>query len=108
MGPIWDFNLAFGNANYCQGNKATGWGYKFNSICSGDVWQVPFWWDRLMESEYFKNKLKNRWVELRQAKLSNITINNLIDSHVKYHERKLATFSDKVKTHRTLQTAYVI
>ena len=84
MGPIWDFNLAFGNANYCQGNKATGWGYKFNSICSGDVWQVPFWWDRLMESEYFKNKLKNRWVELRQVKLSNITINNLIDSHVKY------------------------
>jgi len=31
-----------------------------------------------------------------------------IDSHVKYHERKLATFSDKVKTHRTLQTAYVL
>lgn len=31
-----------------------------------------------------------------------------IDSHVKYHERKLATFSDKVKTHRTLQTQYSI
>ena len=42
MGPIWDFNLAFGNADYCQGYSATGWGYKFNSICPGDVWQIPF------------------------------------------------------------------
>jgi len=31
-----------------------------------------------------------------------------IDSHVKYHERKLATFADKVKTHKTLQTQYTI
>ena len=84
MGPIWDFNLAFGNADYCQGYSATGWGYKFNSICPGDVWQIPFWWERLMESEYFKNRLKNRWEELRQVKLSNITINNIIDSHVQF------------------------
>ena len=84
MGPIWDFNLSFGNADYCQGNSATGWGYKFNSVCPGDVWQVPFWWERLMESEYFKNRLKNRWQELRQVKLSNITINNIIDSHVEF------------------------
>tara|TARA_Y200000002_G_scaffold145201_1_gene120087 strand:+ start:6174 stop:7568 length:1395 start_codon:yes stop_codon:yes gene_type:complete len=83
MGPIWDFNLAFGNANYCEGSKATGWGYKFNSVCPGDIWQIPFWWDRLMESEYFKDRLKNRWEELRQNKLSNLAINNIIDSHVK-------------------------
>ena len=84
MGPIWDFNLAFGNANYCEGSKAVGWGYKFNSVCPGDIWQIPFWWDRLMESEYFKNRLKNRWEELRQVKLSNISINNIIDTHVKF------------------------
>ena len=84
MGPIWDFNLAFGNANYCEGNKATGWGYKFNSVCPGDIWQIPFWWDRLMESEHFKDRLKNRWEELRQNQLSNNNINNIIDSHVKY------------------------
>ena len=84
MGPIWDFNLAFGNANYCEGSKATGWGYKFNSVCPGDIWQIPFWWDRLMESEYFKDRLKNRWEELRQNKLSNLTINNIIDSHLKF------------------------
>ena len=32
----------------------------------------------------FKNRLKNRWEELRQVKLSNITINNIIDSHVEF------------------------
>ena len=25
MGPIWDFNLAFGNADYCDGANTQGW-----------------------------------------------------------------------------------
>ena len=54
MGPIWDFNLAFGNADYCDAANTQGWLYNFNSICPGDIWQVPFWWRRLMESVYFK------------------------------------------------------
>lgn len=37
-----------------------------------------------MESEYFKDRLKNRWEELRQNKLSSLTINNIIDSHLKF------------------------
>ena len=82
MGPIWDFNLAFGNANYCDGANTEGWLYNFNSICPGDIWQVPFWWRKLMESNYFKEKLKDKWELYRSATLSNTSINSLIDSYV--------------------------
>jgi len=30
IGPIWDFNLAFGNADYCQGSNTSGWAWDFN------------------------------------------------------------------------------
>ena len=72
MGPIWDFNLAFGNANYCDAANTEGWLYNFNSICPGDIWQVPFWWRKLMESNYFKEKLKDKWQLYRSTKLSNV------------------------------------
>ena len=44
LGPIWDFNLAFGNANYCNGDAVDKWMFKFNDYCQGDLWKVPFWW----------------------------------------------------------------
>tara|TARA_B100001057_G_scaffold46568_1_gene41514 strand:+ start:4821 stop:6191 length:1371 start_codon:yes stop_codon:yes gene_type:complete len=84
MGPIWDFNLAFGNVDYCDGMNPEGWVYNFNSICPSDFWQVPFWWERLMESESFKNKLKIRWETLRQAELSTSSIYNMVDSYTEY------------------------
>ena len=84
MGPIWDFNLAFGNVDYCDGMNPQGWIYNFNSICPSDIWQVPFWWKRLMESPDFKNKLKDRWQALRLNKLSDSTITNRIDSYLEY------------------------
>ena len=82
MGPIWDFNLAFGNVDYCDGANTQGWLYNFNNICPGDVWQVPFWWSTLMDSQYFKEKLKTRWDFLRQDLFSNMSINNKINSYV--------------------------
>ena len=84
MGPIWDFNLAFGNVDYCDGMNPEGWIYNFNSICPSDIWQVPFWWRRLMESPDFKNKLKDRWQALRLNELTDSSITNRIDSYLEY------------------------
>tara|TARA_B100000575_G_scaffold288375_1_gene288301 strand:- start:13435 stop:14814 length:1380 start_codon:yes stop_codon:yes gene_type:complete len=84
MGPVWDFNLAFGNVDYCDGMNTEGWVYNFNSICPSDFWQVPFWWNRLMESDNFKSKLKNRWVSLRLNQLSNTSIFNMINHYNEY------------------------
>jgi hypothetical protein len=81
MGPIWDFNLAFGNADYCSGGATNVWAYKFNERCSNDFWQIPFWWDRLLEDPEFVSQLKLRWLELRGGSLSNSAILQKIDSY---------------------------
>jgi hypothetical protein len=80
MGPIWDFNLGFGNADYCQGWVTQGWIYKFNSFCGEDSKLVPFWWERLLTDVDFRNSLAERWGDLRQNKLSTTTIHAYIDS----------------------------
>ena len=82
MGPIWDFNLAFGNANYCGGRDTNVWTYKFNSRCPSDFWQIPFWWDRLLQDPAFVEKLKARWQELRGSVFSNGAIMAKIDAYI--------------------------
>jgi len=81
MGPIWDFNLAFGNANYCSGGETNVWAYKFNERCSNDTWLIPFWWDRLLSDPVFVSQLQYRWDELRSGVFSNQYIINKIDNY---------------------------
>ena len=82
MGPIWDFNIAFGNADYCEGGLTTGWAYKFNEACPADGMLVPFWWDRLMQDPNFTQALKERWTSLRLNELSNSSIMGIVDELV--------------------------
>jgi hypothetical protein len=78
-GPLWDFNLGFGNANYCQGGDTTGWEINYNSICGGG-WQNPFWWKRLLEDSLYAHDVNCRWQSLRQNILSTPVLLNYIDS----------------------------
>lgn len=82
MGPIWDFNLAFGNADYCDGGATNVWGYKFNERCPTDVWQTPFWWDRLLEDPTFVTQLKERWTTLRASTFAENNMIGKIDGYV--------------------------
>jgi len=79
MGPVWDYNLAFGNADYCQGSTIEGWAYDFNDNCSEDYHQVHFWWKRLLEDPIFAQELKEKWMKLRNGKFSNANVNAWID-----------------------------
>ena len=81
IGPIWDFNLSFGNADYCGGERYDVWLHKFNERCPGDFWNIPFWWDRLLEDQKFVDKLKLRWNDLRSNTLSNINIIQMINNY---------------------------
>ena len=81
MGPIWDFNLAFGNADYCNGGSTNVWAYKFNERCPNDFWLVPFWWDRLLQDPDFVSRLKERWIVLRANELSNTAIIEHMDQY---------------------------
>ncbi len=75
-GPIWDYDLGYGNCDFALSYENTGWQY----ILDGGTWQVPFWWQRLLEDSYFRNKLKCRWLELRQGVLSTSNLTHYIDS----------------------------
>jgi hypothetical protein len=80
-GPLWDFNIAWGNSNYCEGGNTTGWEINFNSICGGSgALQNPFWWNRMLQDPLFANEVKCRWTTLRQSTLSDTALTTYIDS----------------------------
>ena len=77
-GPVWDYDIAYGNANYCDATDTTGWAYLFS--CTGDSWQVPFWWQKLQQDTNYTNQMKCRWTDYRNNVLSLSHINGVIDS----------------------------
>jgi len=79
-GPVWDYDLAFRNANYCSGSEIAGWGYQFNAVCPDDFWQVPFWWNTFSKDTAFQNNLRCRWQQLKTTTLSKTNLYHLIDS----------------------------
>ncbi len=54
FGPVWDFDLALGNAGYNQANIASGWYIR----------EYP-WFKRLFEDPSFESKVKTRWKALK-------------------------------------------
>lgn len=79
-GPAWDYDIAWGNANYCEGSAIDGWAYDFGEVCGGDGAQVPFWWSRMLEDPQFVAELRCRWEELRVSVLSPANIDHYCDS----------------------------
>ena len=79
MGPFWDYNLAFGNADYCDAGLTSGW--EVNSGC-GDY--NPFWFERLLEDTIYQNRLKCRWEYLRDRSFHEDSIFDFIDSIALY------------------------
>jgi hypothetical protein len=78
-GPLWDFNLGWGNANYCYGGDTTGWEIDFNNYCAGGL-DNPFWWKRMLEDSAYADEVNCRWFSLRNGVLSNEYLLNYIDS----------------------------
>jgi hypothetical protein len=78
-GPLWDFNLGWGNANYCYGGDTYGWEINFNNYCAGGL-DNPFWWKRMLEDVLYANEVNCRWFNLRNTVLSNDYLINYIDS----------------------------
>jgi len=79
-GPVWDFNLAFGNANYYDGSNPNGWYMDTNF--GDDPWRIPFWWYLIWDDEPFRYAFNARWQELRGDVLSNDHVMAMVDSLV--------------------------
>ncbi|MBP6826319.1 MAG: CotH kinase family protein [Saprospiraceae bacterium] len=82
MGPIWDFNLSFGNANYCGAQAVAGWQHTQNDLCSGYYPHVPLWWGKLLEDPWFEALVKCRWTQLRSSVFQPDSINSIVDGYV--------------------------
>ncbi len=83
MGPAWDYNLAFGNADYYDGYLPQGWVYNKLEMSEqgiADGFQTPFWWGKLMRDSVFVNSVKRRWSSLRKTTLTPQKIFKFMDS----------------------------
>jgi len=75
MGPWWDYNLSFGNADYCDGWIPEGW--EVESSCGDDN---PFWFERLLDDSTYSNLTRCKWEDYRSDAWSAESIHGLIDS----------------------------
>ncbi len=73
MGPLWDWNLSFGNCNGKQGYMSTNW-----------LWpqlddREYTWFRRLFEDSDFGQRYVDRWAELRGTVFSTTNVLGLVD-----------------------------
>jgi hypothetical protein len=80
MGPIWDFNLAFGNANYYQGYLTSEWNLDHLLTAAKYDYPVPYWWGIIRDDEEFLERLSLRWWILRYGKYRSDRLMAFIDA----------------------------
>ena len=83
FGPLWDFNLGFGNFDFDCPDDPYGWSYRFREECAS--WH-PFWAPKLAEITELSNMTNCRWKELREGPLKTETLLNFIDEKADYTE----------------------
>jgi hypothetical protein len=83
-GPVWDYNLGFGNADYYEGWMTTGWELvyltNYQNIPSYEPFLTPLWWRKLFDDNDFRNKVYARWQNLKTDILNSAHIISYIDS----------------------------
>ena len=77
-GPVWDYNLAYGNCNFCNANNIEAWCFE-----GGNTNPTPAFWQRLLQDPAFRKAVKTRYKELRKTILSEKHIYEYIDEHAK-------------------------
>ncbi len=88
LGPIWDFDLAFGAAEFRDSRNTRAWAYKMNRFGGepvpysppGKLPYVPAYWERLWSDSAFQQDVRCRWQELRRGPLALAQVNAQIDA----------------------------
>ena len=74
-GPVWDYNLAYGNCNFCNANNLEAWCFE-----GGNTNPTPAFWQRLLQDPAFRRAVKQRYFQLRKDVLSNQRLFQYIDN----------------------------
>jgi hypothetical protein len=78
-GPAWDYNLAWGNADFCAGDRTDGLVWETKELCS-DTLQIPAWYMKILRDPRFTAPLRCRWESLRGGVLADDAIVATIDT----------------------------
>lgn len=81
-GPIWDYNLGYGNVDYWDyGLSTEGWLYTDVKDAS---YSIMYWWMRFMQDPHFESIATERYASLRANEWTNDKVNAMIDSIANY------------------------
>ena len=94
FGPIWDFNLGFGNADYYNGGLENGFQAAIG-VPQTDGLQPPFWWAKLWKEPSFNARLIARWQDLRENVLQTDSLMQFIDDNLAHLENAPTRNFDK-------------
>lgn len=75
-GPLWDFNISLGNADYATGDRATGWLYDVPNGAG------QLWYPKLHSDPDYKLAHWDRYWELRASIFNTDTVMATIDTHM--------------------------
>jgi hypothetical protein len=78
-GPIWDCDLAFGNAFYHEAYKTEGWNLDA-LVASYEGSGVPYWWMKLRADPTFLTRLRERWNGFKKDALNADSLVAFIDA----------------------------
>lgn len=81
FGPLWDFNLGFGNFDFDCPPEPEGWSYLFGDFCS--FW-LPFWAKKLTDIPQVSHEINCRWDELRAGPFQTDSLIQYIDDQVAF------------------------
>jgi hypothetical protein len=80
MGPVWDYDLAFGNSTLYNGEATQGWRFLLSETKGPYYTPAPKWWSKLYANPSFKKAMYKRWTQLRQNLFADEHIQLMVDS----------------------------
>jgi len=81
-GPLWDFDLCYGNVDYDNSNLAID-KWLYTRYGTNGNWSMH-WWKRLMEDTDYNHAFSARWKALRAGPFSTDSIMADLDNHILY------------------------
>lgn len=81
-GPLWDFDLCYGNVDYDNSCLATD-KWLYTRYGTGGNWSMHWWW-RLMEDTDYNHAFAARWKSLRAGPFSTDSIMADLDANIQY------------------------